>query len=107
MWPAHCKNRSAETLKDRPDLVNEMNFFRNKLSNVLQVTCKKRTQIDPAYYMNGIRIWFESGEDVYGFLIRQPEFDWQVDQKLSVMNDITHQLQNFTIVYTPNGIVID
>ena len=28
MWPAMCRNRSVEILKDRPDLVDNMNKFR-------------------------------------------------------------------------------
>jgi hypothetical protein len=57
--------------------------------------------------MTGIRIWFESGQDVYDFIIRQPEFNWEVVPMLDVINIITGQMQNFEVVYTPTGVVID
>ena len=37
MWPAMCRNRSVEILKDRPDLVDQMNKFRQKVENVLRL----------------------------------------------------------------------
>ena len=57
--------------------------------------------------MVGIRVWFESGQDVYDFIIRQPEFDWEIVPTLDVINIITGQLQNFEIQYTPTGVVVD
>ena len=35
------------------------------------------------------------------------EFDWEIMPELSVMNEITSQLQSFDIVYTPTGVTID
>ena len=107
MWPAMCRNRSVEILKERPDLVEQMNMFRQKVENVLKVVCRKHYQIDGAYMMSGVRLWFESGQDCYDFIIRQPEFDWVIHPEISVMNVITSQLQSFKIVYTPTGITID
>jgi len=106
MWPAMCRNRSVEILKDRPDLVDQMNKFRVKTDNVLKLICRKHFQIDPTYMMNGVRLWFESGQDTYDFIIRQPEFEWEIQPELSVMNRVTSQLQTFEIVYTPTGITI-
>ena len=37
MWPAMCRNRSVEILKDRPDLVDQMNKYRIKIDNVLRI----------------------------------------------------------------------
>ena len=37
MWPAMCRNRSVEILQDRPDLVDQMNKFRQKTDNVLKI----------------------------------------------------------------------
>ena len=34
MWPAMCRNRSVEILKERPDLVDQMNKFRQKVENL-------------------------------------------------------------------------
>ena len=107
MWPAMCRNRSVEILKDRPDLVDNMNKFRQKVENVLKLISRKHYQVDATYLMSGVRLWFESGQDCYDFIIRQPEFEWQVQPELSVMNPITSQLQTFETVYTPTGITVD
>ena len=106
-WPAICRNRSVETLTERPDLVEQMNRFREKVSNVLKIVCRESFYIDNNHSMTGIRLWFESGQDVYDFIIRQPEFDWEVVPTLDVINIITGQLQNFEIQYTPTGVVVD
>ena len=106
MWPAVCRNRSVEILKERPDLVDQMNNFRTKIDNVLKIICRKHFQVDATYVMSGVRLWFQSGQDCYDFIIRQPEFEWEVHPELSVMNPITSQLQTFEIVYTPTGITI-
>jgi len=107
MWPAMCRNRSVEILKERPDLVDQMNKFRTKIDNVLRIICRRHFQVDGTYMMSGVRLWFESGQDCYDFIIRQPEFEWEVQPELSVMNSVTSQLQTFDIVYTPTGITID
>ena len=107
MWPAMCRNRSVEILKDRPDLVDQMNKFRIKVDNVLKLICRKHFQVDGQYLMSGVRIWFESGQDCYDFIIRQPEFDWEINPEISVLNKVTSQLQTFEIVYTPTGVTID
>jgi hypothetical protein len=107
MWPAMCRNRSVEILKERPDLVDQMNKFRQKVENVLKLVSREHFQVDATYLMSGVRLWFESGQDCYDFIIRQPEFDWQIQPELSVMNPITSQLQTFEIVYTPTGITVD
>jgi len=107
MWPAMCRNRSVEILKERPDLADQMNKFRQKTDNVLRLICRKNHQVDSNHMMSGIRLWFESGQDCYEFIIKQPEFDWEIMPELSVMNEITSQLQSFDIVYTPTGVTID
>jgi hypothetical protein len=101
-----CRNRSVEILKERPDLVDQMERFRMKISNVLKLVCRKNFQIDSNYYMSGVRLWFVSGQDAYEFIIRQPEFDWEIDHRLGVLNEITDELQMFDIEYTPTGITI-
>jgi hypothetical protein len=106
-WPSICRNRSVEILKERPDLVEQMNRFREKVSNVLKIVCRKSSYVDNNHSMTGIRLWFEAGQDVYDFIIRQPEFDWEVVPTLDVLNIVTSQLQTFEIQYTPTGVVVD
>jgi len=106
-WPAVCRNRSTEVLKERPDLVDQMEKFRQKIDNVLKIVCRRSYQIDNNFYMSGVRVWFVSGQDAYEFIIRQPEFDWEIDHELGVLNEITSELQMFDITYTPTGITIN
>ncbi len=106
-WPAVCRNRSVEILKERPDIVEQMNHFREKIANILKIICRKPHQIDPSHAMSGVRLWFSSGQDVYDFIIRQPEFDWEIVPEISVINEITGEMQNYDVVYTPSGITID
>jgi hypothetical protein len=105
-WPAICRNRSVETLQDRPDIVEQMNHFRNKLSNVCKLILKKDYSIDINYNMIGVIIWLESGQDLYDFIIRQPEFDWEILPELGVVNRLTGDYQKYNIIYTPSGITI-
>ena len=57
--------------------------------------------------MSGVRLWCESWQDVYDFIIRQPEFNWEIVPELDVINIITGQMQKFEVVYTPTGVVVD
>jgi hypothetical protein len=106
-WPSICRNRSVETLKERPDLIEQMNRYRQKIDNVLKLICRKSFQIDGAHSMTGVRLWFESGQDTYDFIIRQPEFDWEIISEVSMINSLTSQLQTFNILYTPSGVIVD
>ena len=62
MWPAMCRNRSVEILKDRPDLVDQMNKFRIKIDNVLKIICRKHFQVDGTYMMSGVRLLNNRGK---------------------------------------------
>ena len=84
-----------------------MERYRQKIDNVLKIICRSKYQIDNNYYMSGVRLWFVSGQDTYDFIIRQPEFDWEIIHELNVLNEITSELQTFDILYTPTGIKID
>jgi hypothetical protein len=105
-WPAQCRNRTAEILAQRPDLVDQMNKFRVKITNVCMIICRDKFQVDTAFSATGVRMWFVSGQDCYDFIIRQPEFEWEVWPELDVMNFITSQLESFSIVYSPSGVNI-
>ena len=105
-WPAQCRNRTAEILAQRPDLVDQMNKFRVKINNVCMIICRDKFQVDTVFSATGVRLWFVSGQDCYDFIIRQPEFEWEVWPELDVMNFITSQLESFSIVYSPAGVNI-
>lgn len=106
-WPSTCRNRSVQILQERPDIVEQMNRYRIKIDNVLKIICRKNYQIDGAHSMAGVRLWFQSGQDVYDFIIRQPEFHWEIIPEVSVINVITGQMATYDVVYTPTGITID
>ena len=105
-WPGACRNRSLETLQERPDLVEQMNHFRVKIGRVCGLILKKKYKIDANHNLNGVTIWMESGQDVYDFIIRQPEFDWEIVPELDVVNGLTGEIKKWDIVYTPSGITI-
>jgi len=106
-WPALCRNRSLEILSERGDIVTKMNNFRTKLENVCRLILRKNYRIDSAYSMQGVKIWLESGQDVYDFIIRQPEFDWEIVPEIGTVNYLTGEFRKWPVIYTPTGITID
>ena len=57
--------------------------------------------------MTGVKFWLESGQDVYDFIIRQPEFDWEIVPELGTVNVLTGEFKKYSVLYTPTGITID
>lgn len=106
-WPAICRNRSVEILHERGDLVEKMNNFRTKLQNVCKLILRKNFRIDTNYSMLGVKMWLESGQDVYDFIIRQPEFEWEIVPEIHTVNYLTGELRKWNVVYTPTGVTID
>src|SRR5210317_1590147 len=84
-WPEVCRNRKLEIMAERPDLVQQMNNFRIKLNNVCKLIVKKQFRIDSNHNLHGVSLWLESGQDTYDFIIRQPEFNWQIVPELGVV----------------------
>jgi hypothetical protein len=106
-WPGPCRNRSAETLTSRPDLVKDMNAFRIKIENVCRLILKKQYKIDPNHQLTGVSLWFESGQDLYEFIIRQPEFEWEIVSEIGTVNYLTGEYKKYKLIYLPTGITID
>lgn len=102
-WPQVARNRSVETLQERPDIVQEMNHFREKLERVCKLILKKNYKIDDKFHISGIKIQFESGQDLYEFIVRQPEFEWEILPKISTVNSLTGEYKTFDLVYQPTG----
>ena len=105
-WPLNARNRSADTLKERPDIVQDMNHFRQKIENVCKLILKRNYEIDDVHHMSGVRIQFESGQDLYEFVIRQPEFDWEIVPEVGTINRLNGEYKKFTVEYQPSGISI-
>jgi hypothetical protein len=106
-WPAICRNRSLGILTERGDIVTKMNNFRTKLENVCRLILRKGYRIDSAYSMHGVKMWLESGQDVYDFIIRQPEFEWEIIPEIGTVNYLTGEFRKWSVIYTPTGITID
>ncbi len=102
-WPQVARNRSVETLQERPDIVQGMNHFREKLERVCKLILKKNFKIDDKFHISGIKIQFESGQDLYEFIVRQPEFEWEILPKISTINSLTGEYKTFDLVYQPTG----
>lgn len=102
-WPQVARNRSVETLQERPDIVQGMNHFREKLERVCKLILKKNYKIDDKFHISGIKIQFESGQDLYEFIVRQPEFEWEILPKISTVNSLTGEYKTFDLVYQPTG----
>lgn len=106
-WPMVARNRSLETLQERPDIVQEMNHFRQKIENVLKLILKKEFRIEDKFHMHGVRIEFTSGQDLYEFIIRQPEFEWEIVPEIGTVNKLTGEYRKFILNYQPDGISVD
>lgn len=106
-WPPVCRNRSLEVMETRPDLVDQMNAFRVKIENVCKLLLKHRCQMDYNHNLLGVNLWLESGQDLYEFILRQPEFEWELLPEIGVVNRLTGEFKKFNLVYTPNGFYID
>jgi len=105
-WPAVCRNRSPETLQERPDLALQMNNFRIKLDNVCKLILRKGYRVDESHNIGGLNIWMESGQDLYDFIIRQPEFDWEIVPEIGTVNSLTGEYRKWQLIYMPTGISV-
>lgn len=106
-WPGPCRNRALDVLQERPDLVDQMNNFRMKLDKVARLIFRKKYRIDLNHNLQGVNLWLESGQDVYDFIIRQPEFNWEIVPEINLVNRLTGELTKWKLVYTPSGVSID
>lgn len=102
-WPQVARNRSVETLQERPDIVQEMNHFREKLERVCKLILRKEYKIEDKFHISGVKILFESGQDLYEFIVRQPEFEWEIHPHISTINSLTGEYKTFDLVYQPTG----
>ena len=107
LWPPHCRNRNHNILKDRPDIVNEMNGMRAKIENFLKASCSGRYKISDEYHMQGFNVGFESGPDVYNFILEQATIGYEVEREIGRYNIFSDKYIKHRILYTPKGIVVD
>ena len=107
LWPGHCQNRNAETLEDRPDIVQEMNGMRGKVENFCKASCTGYFKISNEYDMKGVNIGFESGPDVYNFILEQATIGYEVDRNIGRLNIFSQKFIRHRILYTEKGIVVD
>ena len=102
-WPTVARNRSIETIQSRPDIVHEMNNFMQKVENVCNLILRKDYKIDYKHNVAGVKIQFSSGQDLYEFIVRQPEFEWEILPKIGTINSLNGEYKSFDLVYQPTG----
>ena len=102
-WPEIARNRSIETIQSRPDIVHQMNNFMQKVENVCKLILRKPHKIDYQHNITGVKIQFSSGQDLYEFIIRQPEFEWEIIPKIGTINSLNGEYKSFDLVYQPTG----
>ena len=107
LWPAHCRNRNSKVLETRPDIVNEMNGMRVKIENFLKASCSGNFVVSNEYDMQGFAVAFESGPDVYNFILEQATIGYEVDREIGRYNIFSDKYIKHRILYTPKGIVVD
>jgi len=106
LWPGHCRNRSLEQLKERPDIVENMNGHRAKVENFCKALCSDNYEISNEHDMKGFNVGFKSGQDVYNFILEQATIGYEVDREIGRFNIFTQKFIKHTIRYTAKGIVI-
>ena len=100
LWPPHCRNRNHKILKDRPDIVKEMNGMRTKIENFLKASCSGGYKISDEYNMQGFNIGLESGPDVYNFILEQATIGYEVAREIGRYNIFSDKYIKHKILYT-------
>jgi hypothetical protein len=107
LWPPHCQNRGLKVLKERPDIVKEMNGMRSKIENFLKASCSGDFKVSDEYDMKGFNVGFEQGPDVYNFILEQATIGYEVDREIGRYNIFSDKYIKHKLLYTAKGIVID
>jgi hypothetical protein len=106
LWPPHCQNRGLKVLKERPDIVKEMNGMRSKIENFLKASCSGDFKVSDEYDMKGFNVGFEQGPDVYNFILEQATIGYEVDREIGRYNIFSDKYIKHKLLYTAKGIVI-
>ena len=104
-WPASCRNRSARVLKSRPDLVHRMNEYTSNIMSLANAY-EGPVKLEAGYDFKGIRMWFQSGSDLYHFLMNQTQNDVRIIPELYVVNGLNNRLDKFFFEVDESGITV-
>ena len=104
-WPASCRNRNVNTLKQRPDLVHRMNEHTKKIIKLAE-SYPNPIKIESEYNFLGIRIWFTSGRDCYDFILKQKDNGIIIHPYVYVVSGIDNFLNKFEFVVRSGEIEI-
>lgn len=107
LWPGHCRNRDLKGLKERPDIVETMNGHRIKVQNFCKALCSQDYQISNEHDMKGFNVGFQSGQDVYNFILEQATIGYELDREIGRYNLFSQKFIKHRLLYTPKGVVID
>ena len=75
----------------------------NPLKSKINTTPDTKYKIEDKFHISGVKILFESGQDLYEFIVRQPEFEWEIHPHISTINSLTGEYKTFDLVYQPTG----
>lgn len=103
-WPPSCRNRDIKTLRSRPDLVHRMNEHTKKCIELANTY--GNVKIESEYNFIGIRMWFQSGKDVYNFIVNQNKNDIKVIPELFVVNGLNNRLDKFLFQIDGSDIIV-
>lgn len=107
LWPGHCRNRNLEVLQDRPDIVDTMNGHRIKVDNFCKALCSGKYEISNQHDLKGFNVGFESGPDVYNFILEQATIGYELDREIGRYNLFSQKFIKHTLHYSHKGITID
>ena len=104
-WPATCRNRSTYILQRRPDLVYKISEFTKQVV-ALGSIYKCPIQIDSNYNIVGLNTWWDSGEDLYHFLLNLKKYDMEVLPKIKLFNNIDSRVIDFDLKIEKNSVIV-
>ena len=79
----------------------------NKVENFCKASCSGTFKLSNEHDRTGFNVGFESGPDLYNFILEQATIGYEVDREIGKFNIFSQKYIKHTIRYTAKGIVID
>lgn len=104
-WPGMCRNRSTYVLQRRPDLVYKINEFTKQVLALGKIY-QSPIQIDSNYNIVGLNTWWDSGQDLYHFLLNLKKHDMAVLPKIKIFNYIDSRVLDFDLKIEKDSVIV-